>query len=205
MSERTIILLVFYIIALMIFSCHHAYNANALFVTDTFGSEYRLIPSQKWIFDCDFPEQFKNEVRYGFSTWSNEIGVKLFSELNSCVPSSKKYSIVDKVVVVSYINAYANHNGKIVEQCLADTTRRTSGLKIVGGTINFYKTWSDKELWGKRTTAVHEVGHILGLMHTPNRSCIMHDVIWMPLYNFKKKNFCNLELFEIMKAYGESK
>lgn len=58
----------------------------------------------------------------------------------------------------------------------------------------FFHQPEDKELFERRIVkeAIHEVGHMLGLMHCPNRGCVMIFSNTIGDVDKKTKNLCEM-------------
>lgn len=153
---------------------------------------YRHRRPMTWAFSCDFPSdvQLRDDVRYGFIWWNGLLhddrpATRLFAEVGSCTRRT------DLTVFLTL-----TRSGDQV----ALATVKTLGDEIRSAEVIYRATWFYKTRWERRNVAVHETGHVLGLQHVDDDTCVMYPV--MTYHDRGHRRPCSREFDEFIRNYG---
>lgn len=164
---------------------------------------FRSFPVE-WSFRCTFPESFKHEIRFSFQYWDDLTDVELFSE-RPCGTTTRKTGIVVDAVDLYFVDGPRPQN-------TLGYVWRSFGEKGVlsGGLVLYFRPWlrSDSEML-RENAAIHEVGHLLGLIHGNDPDCSMYPFMDSPStgdkYSHQRKHVCKGEISEFERHYGEGR
>ena len=154
----------------------------------------------EWSFTCDFPWNYKETVRDSFDYWDGMVERQLFVENPKCVwDEEMAWPAWKNHVVVSWRDHRNARNPRTRGTAYRDT-HYDNLYRMYSGKIVYWKPWFKYGQAQRRTTARHEVGHILGFHHIVYKDCIMFRYSES---NQPTKKACDVEIKELRRLYGQ--
>jgi hypothetical protein len=172
-------------------------NTWNLFTTNT----WETVPIF-WTFDCSFPNQYREHVRKGFKYWDDLTYIDLFIEVRNCIEPDgfKKDDVSDlEIVIITWQSGNCPWQGSC-GKTIATAHRNTCGdTYYCTSYITFWRPWFHRLDGAKTSVVMHELGHILGMRHVPERRCLMYP--FMHEINDANKKACKREIVEFRRRY----
>jgi hypothetical protein len=115
-------------------------------------------------FDESFPENLKDDVRWGAKRLELAAGCKLLTETDSG-------NIIFKYDPIPYQGqSYSSVTGA-AHRLYDDLSQN------IGGGVRFFPRWRSSSPSMRRNVATHEIAHVLGLVHGTEPTCLMYPQI----------------------------
>ena len=149
-----------------------------------------------WGFTCDFPSEYKGDVRGSFEWWDDMTAVDLFHE-RRCVDESVWPE--RQMIVVAWSKEDAHSTGFGTRGTAYRDVRSVDDRHLHSAKIRFWRKWFEDDRKYRLTVARHEIGHALGFHHIPYKDRLM--------YRHTRaadglKNLCDVEEEEFRSHYG---
>ncbi len=184
------------ILLMCLLSC----SERAPFLKDNLGQP-RVISHLPvtWTFECNFPQQYRDDVRSGLSYWNVQTRRFIFVEADECGISGLTDESTARLLIIYLPRQHTT--GPLI---LATTETSVMDYVPNVGIMRYYLPWSDHSInFGRSTVVRHEAGHMLGLDHTDRTECLMFPRIFMESWTLHEKDACPAELDEVNRYYKE--
>lgn len=188
----------FYLLILSLFFVISCKEELAKYHTNSKGSPriFKNLPIL-WSFDCEFPEQYKMIIKNAFAYWEGHVNSRpLFEERKDCSISDFFDGTTDGGIGI-IIDDEQKFLDKIPLHGIAPIVVKNDS--VYAGLVVLFPVWKqlNNELL-QESVVRHEIGHLLGLDHNNNKSCLMYKTID---FDENKKGACLQEIKTIKQFY----
>ena len=125
------------------------------------------------LFDANFPEEWRNIVIDSANYWNTTFDKEFFI----ISPYTRSFGTA---VFITFKNENKKDEGHIWSRDIATTAfpKPINGF-IPYADVTFYSGWISilKNRAERESTARHELGHVLGLDHTPDMDCLLYPFV----------------------------